>query len=66
MEWLTDALEREVQTEEELSFVRPHSVAFVCAKKGLAANYDKVKATVWCYWELSRRSFKEVAVACDD
>ena len=36
----------------------------VCFNYGDAANLCKVLGTVWCCWQSSRASFKQVAVAC--
>lgn len=63
--WLQELAE-EVAAVEALPFVKPGSVAFVCAPEGSPANDDKVKATVWCCWDASRQSFKQVVVSCDD
>jgi hypothetical protein len=55
--WLQQ-LQEEQELIEELPFVK--------GSVGYVTNDNKVQATVWCCWEKSRRSFKQVKVACDD
>lgn len=31
-----------------------------------SANLNKVYVSVWCCWEKSRRSFKQISVNCDE
>ena len=56
--WLA-AVEAEQRAIEALPFVK--SVTFTY---GETANLCKVLGTVWCCWQPSRGSFKQVAVAC--
>ena len=58
-QWLL-AVEAEARAIEQLPYVK--AVAF---SYGETANLCKVFASVWCCWENSRRTFKQVAVSCD-
>ena len=60
--WLSE-VEKAKRLVEDLPFVKGE-VQFHCSEG--SANSNKVLATVWCCWEPSRRSFKQVAVACDN
>ena len=57
-QWLA-AVDEERRAIEALPFVKS-----VCFNYGDTANLCKVLGTVWCCWQSSRASFKQVAVAC--
>ena len=59
--WLTQ-LEEETRRVEALSCVK--SVAFHTSD--ISANRNKVVVNVWCCWEPSRRTFKQIVEACDE
>ena len=58
--WL-DTLEEEKRLIEQFDVVK--SIDFII---GETANLTKVKATLWCCWEASRRTFKQIHEACTE
>ena len=57
--WLL-AVEAKKHAIEQLPYVKAVTFSY-----GETANLCKVFASVWCCWENSRRTFKQVAVSCD-
>jgi hypothetical protein len=57
VQWL-DALESEKRRLEELKVVKRVDIIF--AKPGQRTGENKAQATLWCCWDNSKRSFKQV------